>query len=39
VTAVTTLPSLLLLAPTGFWAAWHLWSSGRTIPEDAARAS
>jgi predicted MFS family arabinose efflux permease len=31
--------ALLLLAPTGFWAAWHLWRSGRTIREDAARAS
>jgi MFS family permease len=31
--------ALLLLAPTGFWAAWHLWTSGRTIREDAARAS
>jgi hypothetical protein len=29
--------ALLLLAPTGFWAAWHLWTSGRTIREDAAR--
>ena len=31
--------ALLLLAPTGFWAAWHLWTSGRTIREDQARAS
>ncbi|MBV8404332.1 MAG: MFS transporter [Gammaproteobacteria bacterium] len=31
--------ALLLLAPTGFWAAWHIWTSGRTIREDAARAS
>ncbi|MBV9316697.1 MAG: MFS transporter [Gammaproteobacteria bacterium] len=31
--------ALLLLAPTGFWAAWHLWTSGRTIRADAARAS
>jgi MFS family permease len=30
--------ALLLLAPTGFWAAWHLWTSGHTIREDAARA-
>ena len=30
--------ALLLLAPTGFWAAWHLWTSGRTICADAARA-
>ncbi len=31
--------SLLLLAPTGFWAAWHLWASGRTIRADQARVS
>ncbi len=31
--------ALLLLAPTGFWAAWHLWRSGATIREDEARAS
>jgi len=30
---------LLLLAPTGLWAAWHLWASGATIREDEARAS
>jgi predicted MFS family arabinose efflux permease len=30
--------ALLLLAPTGFWAAWHLWRSGVTIREDEARA-
>ena len=30
--------ALLLLAPTGFWAAWHLWTSAATIREDAARA-
>jgi predicted MFS family arabinose efflux permease len=29
--------ALLLLAPTGLWAAWHLWTSGRTIRADAAR--
>ena len=28
--------ALLLLAPTGFWAAWHLWTSGATIQRDAA---
>jgi predicted MFS family arabinose efflux permease len=28
--------SLLLLAPTGVWAAWHLWTAGRTIREDEA---
>jgi hypothetical protein len=31
--------ALLLLAPTGLWAAWHLWVAGRTIREDEARAS
>jgi len=31
--------ALLLLAPTGFWAAWHLWTSGVTIREDELRAS
>jgi predicted MFS family arabinose efflux permease len=31
--------ALLLLAPTGFWAAWHLWRSGFTIREDEARAT
>ena len=31
--------ALLLLAPTGFWAAWHLWTSGNTIRTDEARAS
>ena len=31
--------ALLLLAPTGFWAAWHLWRSGATIREDEARAT
>jgi predicted MFS family arabinose efflux permease len=31
--------ALLLLAPTGFWAAWHLWASAATIREDTARAS
>jgi predicted MFS family arabinose efflux permease len=29
--------ALLLLAPTGFWAAWHLWTSGVTIRVDEAR--
>lgn len=29
--------ALLLLAPTGFWAAWHLWTSGETIRADEAR--
>jgi len=31
--------ALLLLAPSGFWAAWHLWVSGRTIRQDEARAT
>jgi MFS family permease len=31
--------SLLVLAPTGFWAAFHLWRSGATIRDDALRAS
>jgi sugar phosphate permease len=31
--------ALLLLAPTGFWAAWHLWASAATIREDEARAT
>ena len=31
--------ALLLLAGTGFWAAWHLWMAGRTIREDEARAT
>ncbi len=26
--------ALLLLAPTGLWGAWHLWTSGRTIRAD-----
>lgn len=30
--------ALILLAPTGFWAAWHLWTSGVTIREDGTRA-
>ena len=29
--------ALLILAPTGFWAAWHLWTSGATIREDEER--
>ena len=31
--------ALLLLAPTGFWAAWHLWKSGATIQRDMALAT
>lgn len=26
--------ALLLIAPTGLWAAWHLWTSGKTIRAD-----
>ena len=28
--------ALLVLAPTGLWAAWHLWTAGRTIRQDEA---
>lgn len=31
--------ALLLLAPTGLWAAWHLWRAGATIREDEANAT
>jgi len=31
--------ALLLLAPTGLWAAWHLWMAGKTIREDEAHAT
>lgn len=31
--------ALLLLAPTGFWGAWHLWKAGATIRADEARAT
>ena len=30
--------ALLILAPTGFWAAYHYWAAGRTIVEDQKRA-
>ena len=30
--------ALLVIAPTGFWAAYHLWRSGATIREDEQRA-
>lgn len=30
--------ALLIIAPTGFWAAWHLWHSAATIHEDEQRA-
>lgn len=29
--------ALLVIAPTGFWAAWHLWKSGATIRDDEVR--
>ncbi|MGH8138472.1 MAG: spinster family MFS transporter [Steroidobacteraceae bacterium] len=29
--------ALLLIAPTGLWAAWHLWTSGKTIRADEAQ--
>ena len=29
--------ALVLIAPSGFWAAWHLWLSARTIRDDEAR--
>jgi predicted MFS family arabinose efflux permease len=30
--------ALLILAPTGFWAAFHYWRAGKTIVEDQRRA-
>ena len=30
--------ALLVIAPTGFWAAYHLWRSGARIREDELRA-
>lgn len=30
--------AILVLAPTGFWAAWHLWRASRTIVADQKRA-
>jgi hypothetical protein len=30
--------ALLILAPTGFWAAYHYWAAGKTIEEDQKRA-
>jgi predicted MFS family arabinose efflux permease len=30
--------ALLILAPSGFWAAWHYWAAGRTIIEEQTRA-
>jgi MFS family permease len=30
--------ALLILAPTGFWAAYHYWAAGKTIIEDQKRA-
>jgi MFS family permease len=32
--AVSLRSALLVLAPTGFWAAWHYWMAARTIVED-----
>jgi hypothetical protein len=26
--------ALVAVAPSGFWAAWHLWASGRTIRDE-----
>ncbi|MEO7787326.1 MAG: MFS transporter [Sphingomicrobium sp.] len=37
-TAASLRMALLILAPTGFWAAWHYWMAGRTIVEDQKRA-
>jgi hypothetical protein len=31
--------ALLVLAPTGFWAAYHLYLARRTVVEDQVRAS
>ena len=30
--------ALLILAPTGFWAAYHYWAAAKTIIEDQKRA-
>jgi hypothetical protein len=30
--------ALLVLAPTGFWAAWHYFLAARTVIEDQKRA-
>jgi MFS family permease len=30
--------AMLILAPTGFWAAYHYWAAGKTIVEDQKRA-
>jgi hypothetical protein len=37
--AASLLFALLLLAPTGFWAAYHLYAASRTVLGDQARAS
>jgi MFS family permease len=29
--------AILILAPTGFWGAWHFWRAGRTLRDDEAR--
>jgi hypothetical protein len=31
--------ALLVLAPTGLWAAWHFWKAGETIAADQERAT
>jgi hypothetical protein len=31
--------ALIIIAPTGFWAAWHFWLCAKTIREGQARAS
>jgi MFS family permease len=31
--------ALLIVAPTGFWAAWHFYACGRTIRDDQAAAT
>lgn len=36
--AASVRAALLVLAPTGFWAAWHLWRASRTIVADQERA-
>jgi predicted MFS family arabinose efflux permease len=36
--AVSLRSALLILAPTGFWAAWHYWAASRTIVADQKRA-
>ena len=33
-TAASLRIALLILAPSGFWAAWHYWAASRTIIAD-----